>query len=323
MVDENPYETAPIIYLFSSSLSALAIFGYQERWKGILFTVFSFVLFMVSMFDPALYSPDKAHFYFISNFFIVLLVGALILVFYDRLAFESEKKIIQQNKALVKTNAELDRFVYSVSHDLRAPLASILGLINVYALAANEQEKDNLVQLMQGRVMKLDAFIQEILDYSRNARMALARENIMLEEFLNSQVEGLQFIAGTERIKIAVQVPPAFQVCSDPQRLKVIVNNLLSNSVRYADLQKTNPSIAIEAGAETDGWSIRVRDNGIGIKKEAQHKVFEMFYQATNHAEGSGLGLYIVKEAVQVLDGKINLQSTYGEGTEITVTFKH
>ncbi len=322
MIDENPYETAPFIYFIPSSLGALAIFGYQERWKGIGFTLLSFVLFMVALFIPEEYSPDNAHFYFISNFIIVLFIGALILVFYDQLSVESEKKITQQNKALVKTNAELDRFVYSVSHDLRAPLASILGLINVYSIARDEKEKDKMVELIQGRVTKLDTFIQDILDYSRNARMAINKENVMLEDFLNSQVEGLKYIDGAERIDIRVIAPPSLQVFTDPKRLKVAVNNLLTNAIRYADHNKQNPFISIEAREEKNGWSLRVSDNGVGIKKQYQHKVFDMFYQATQNSEGSGLGLYIVQEVVQLLDGKIDLQSTFGEGTSVTIYFQ-
>lgn len=323
LVDENPYETAPYIYFIPSSLGALAIFGYQERWKGILFTLLSFALFMIALFNPREYTPDNAHFYLISNFLIVLVIGALILIFYDRLAFESEKKIIQQNKELVKANAELDRFVYSASHDLRAPLASILGLINVYSIAKDESEKDRMVELMEGRIMKLDAFIQDILDYSRNARLALNKENIVVEDFLNSMVDGLRHLDRTERIEIRIQVPPALNVCTDPQRLRVISNNLFSNAIRYADLQKQNPFISLEVRVEKDGWCLRVSDNGIGIKKQSQDKVFQMFYQATQTSEGSGLGLYIVQEAVQLLGGKIDLESTHGEGTQITVHFPY
>ena len=265
---------------------------------------------------------SNAHFYFISNFLIVLFIGSLILVFYDQLAFASEKKIVEQNKALVKTNTELDRFVYSVSHDLRAPLASILGLINVYSISRDEKEKDKMVGLIQGRIMKLDEFIQDILDYSRNARMALNKENVLVEDFLHLQVEGLRYLEGIERIQTKVLAPPSFQVFTDPKRLKIIVNNLLTNSIRYADHQKQNPFITIEAREEKQGWSLRVSDNGVGIKTQFQHRVFEMFYQATQQAEGSGLGLYIVQEAVQLLDGRIELQSNYGEGTVITIYFQ-
>lgn len=323
LVDENPYETAPFIYFIPSSLGALAIFGYQERWKGILFTMLSFTLFMIALFNPDEYTPNHAHFYFVTNFLIVLIIGTLILVFYDHLAFESEKKIIQKNKELVKANAELDRFVYSASHDLRAPLASILGLINVYSIAKDENEKDQLVNLMKGRVNKLDDFIQDILDYSRNARLELNKKNIVLEEFLHTIVEGLRYFDTTERIDIKVQVPPAAMVYTDPQRLAVICNNLLTNSIRYADLNKPNPYISLEILVEKNGWRLRVSDNGIGIKKQSQDKVFQMFYQANQHPEGTGLGLYIVQEAVQLLGGKIDLQSSFGEGTTITVHFEY
>lgn len=321
LIDENPYETVPFIYFIPSSLGALAIFGYQERWKGLVFTLLSFILFMISMFKGNEFSPDKAHFYFISNFLLVFVIGVLILVFYDQLAFESEKKIIQQNKELTKANSELDRFVYSVSHDLRAPLTSILGLVNVYTISKEGKEKDKMVELIQGRVLKLDSFIRDILDYSRNARLALKKEKIHVEDFINSVVEGLRFLDGFERNRIELRVQEGFHVFTDPERLKVILNNLLTNSIRYSDPHKKDPFISIEVQQEKTGWSLCVRDNGVGIKPEFQGKVFEMFYQATQHPEGSGLGLYIVQEAVELLNGRISLTSEYGEGTRIMLYF--
>ena len=107
-----------------------------------------------------------------------------------------------------------------------------------------------MVGIIEGRVMRLDEFIQDILDYSRNARMALNKENVLVEDFLHLQVEGLRYLEGMERIHIKVLAPPSFQVFTDPKRLKIIVNNLLTNSIRYADHHKQNPFITIEAREE-------------------------------------------------------------------------
>src|SRR5262249_47972615 len=97
----------------------------------------------------------------------------------------AEEKIILQNHLLAKANKELDQFVYSVSHDLRAPLSSILGLANVFALSDDGAEKENIIRLIRERANTLDTFIREILDYSRNARTALKIQQVNIVDLVN------------------------------------------------------------------------------------------------------------------------------------------
>ena len=117
---------------------------------GIGFTILNYGL-LVSVLRPSNFSPDQVHFYFIVSFMITLLIGVLIIIFFDRLVIQSEKEILHKNTELTKINAELDRFVYSASHDLRAPLSSISGLIQLIERTRDPGETEQYLNLMKGR----------------------------------------------------------------------------------------------------------------------------------------------------------------------------
>lgn len=245
----------------------------------------------------------------------IVTVGSIIDIHERKLA---EEKILRQNELLAKANTELDQFVYSVSHDLRAPLSSILGLTNVYQLTDEPGEKESIVRFIRERANNLDGFIREILDYSRNSRTRLHCQPVNLLQVVNEVINGLTYMQGFDRMRMLVEIHAELQVSTDRDRVKVILSNLVSNAVKYSDAMKDS---FVSLHASTDGrhFMIQAKDNGIGIREEFHKQIFEMFFQAHDHARGSGLGLYIVKETVQKLNGSISLQSEYGVGTTFTI----
>jgi PAS domain S-box-containing protein len=232
---------------------------------------------------------------------------------------QAEEKLHTQNQLLLKTNQELDQFVYSVSHDLRAPLSSILGLTRIYELTQEQAEKDAIVKLISDRADTLDQFIREILDYSRNARMEVKSRDVRVATLIRDTVSGLQHMSGMDRISFTWELEEDVVVRTDADRLKVIVTNLISNAVKYSDTGK-NSFIHLSSRQEDHVWKFTVADNGIGIEPQHIPRVFEMFYQAHANSQGSGLGLYIVTEAIDRLGGKIKVESTYAVGTTFMVT---
>ena len=226
----------------------------------------------------------------------------------------AEEKILLQNSLLVKANRELDQFVYSVSHDLRAPLSSILGLTHVYEISDDPSEKTSIVKLIGDRANTLDNFIRDILDYSRNARTDLKIRNVKILPLIEEVLSGLQHMAGLDRVKVEINIPNDLEVITDRERICVIVANMITNSVKYSDKEKSS-FISICSSIENGRWLLSVEDNGVGIETAHQHRIFEMFYQAHEHAQGSGLGLYIATEAVQRLGGSISVQSEVGKGS--------
>ncbi|MFC2124775.1 MASE1 domain-containing protein [Bacteroidota bacterium] len=230
---------------------------------------------------------------------------------------KAEDSLKITNRQLRKANVELDNFVYKVSHDLRAPIASVLGLVN---LAHQEKDKKMIqeyIDLIKSSAQQQDIFIKDILDLSRNSRVMVERQKISFNRLINDTFEQLKYSSNGHKIDKKVNISGQNAFYSDERRLKVILNNIISNSIRYANGK--DPVVSIDVSVDNRSAKISVEDNGVGIEKKHQNKIFDMFYRATDDNAGSGLGLYIVKESVEKLNGYINLESEPGRGTIISL----
>jgi signal transduction histidine kinase len=234
---------------------------------------------------------------------------------------DAKDALLHQNEELTKINKELDSFVYSVSHNLKAPLMSVLGLLN---LAKMEDEKLGnafavYLQMMEKSIHKLDETLKEILDYSRNARKELCVEPIDIRRIINDNLEKMQYMPGANLIEKTVDIECGGEFYSDPYRLSVILNNLISNAIKYSDPNKETPFLKIDVSFSDNKMLLVFEDNGIGIDEAYVSRVFDMFFRATMQKEGAGLGLYIVKETVDKLQGHIDVVSRQGKGTRFTI----
>ena len=239
----------------------------------------------------------------------------------DRLA--AELALRHQNEELVKINRELDGFVYSVSHNLRAPLSSVLGLLN---LAKEEGQvtsgpMQSYLSMMEKSIIKLDDTIKEILNYSRNARLELTREEVNLEELIKECIEKFSFHEGFDQLSILMECSDNKIACwSDRYRLSMVLVNLLSNAIKYRDPLKAQSLVRIKTTINDERISIVFQDNGIGISNELLGRVFDMFYRGTTKSKGAGLGLFIVKETIQKLRGTIQVSSSLGNGATFEIS---
>ena len=248
--------------------------------------------------------------------FYVLCIGLSLIIFYAAYkwrVFRVEKR----NLELHKLNNELDRFVYSTSHDLRAPLASILGLINLARL--EEKNKDQYLTLIEKSVNKLDEFISEIIDYSRNARLEVKPEAIDFQSMINSILEDLEYLEENVTLKKNISISNSGIFLSDKTRIRIILSNLISNSIKYHNNRQANPYITISVTYTPQEAIISVTDNGLGIREDQHENIFKMFHRGSEQSKGSGLGLYIVKETLAKLGGSIAVKSKLGEGSTFEV----
>lgn len=234
---------------------------------------------------------------------------------------KAERTLRKQNEELIKINKELDSFVYSVSHNLRAPLMSVLGLINLVQLENKnaDQSLHDYFEMMQQSIHKLDDTLKEILDYSRNARSALTISEVDVRKMVLESFDKMKYMEGSEDIVKSVKIEEDVAFYTDPYRLSVIINNLVSNAIKYRDIHKKDHELVVEAMFSDTDLILNFRDNGIGISPEYLPRIFEMFFRATERSEGAGLGLYIVKETVDKLHGTITVDSVMGEGTTFKV----
>lgn len=237
---------------------------------------------------------------------------------------KTELSLRLKNEELTKINQELDSFVYSVSHNLRAPLMSVLGLLNLANKDSHKRDAvyDHYFKMMEDSVRKLDETLKEILEYSRNARVELAFNVVDFEGIINDSIQRLQYMEGFDRIRFDIDVlGKGNKFLSDTYRLSVLVSNLLSNAIKYRDPSKDMSHILIHVDiSNSHGATLRFEDNGIGIHTDQLNNIFRMFYRATDRSDGAGLGLYIVQEVVEKLNGSIDVSSSLGKGTIFSVT---
>jgi signal transduction histidine kinase len=231
---------------------------------------------------------------------------------------EKEERIVFQNTALKKANFELDNFVYRVSHDLRAPILSSLGLTEISLGLDPKDEVHDLLKKQLKSLNKLDKFIKDILNYSRNTRLDVQKSQLDFGAFIREIID--QHNSTEHAIEVRVLVAEEMVMFTDETRLTMVFNNLVSNAFKFAAPYKENSFIEITGTFSSTEATFTVRDNGIGIKQEYLGDIFGMFFRATDTNYGSGLGLYITKEAVEKLGGQITVESEYGEGTTFTVT---
>jgi PAS domain S-box-containing protein len=229
---------------------------------------------------------------------------------------EQQDALENSNNELRKSNLELDKFVYSVSHDLRAPLLSMQGIVGIIAEETKEEMTSEHINMLNGSIHRLDNFIEEILDYSRNARSGLKSDVIDFNELLNNITNDLKFIRSENRqVSIQLDIKSTGTFCTDKGRLSVVLNNLISNGIHYQDPKKENPYVNVRIQSGDKQAIIEIEDNGIGIKEEYLGKIFDMFYRVSASSTGSGLGLYIVKETVDKMHGQISVSSCPSTGT--------
>lgn len=222
---------------------------------------------------------------------------------------------------LINRTYELDKFIYSASHDLKAPLNSIMGLVSILRMEELEASSSGYVDLISRCTQKLDSHIRSLAEFSHNQNLVVAGAPIILYDLLEGIWEDFYGMEGIDRIDFRLEVPRGMVIHSDPVRMKIVLKQLLSNGVKY---QKTNPPdswIHVQAKVEGDELQIRISDNGIGIENDQLEQIFGLFYRATNQGFGSGLGLYVALQTIQKIGGSLTCQSELGHGSSFFANF--
>ncbi len=236
---------------------------------------------------------------------------------------EQEETLRKKNEELTKINKELDSFVYSVSHNLRSPLSSVLGLVNVALLDDQKSTEmvDSYFEMIGRNISRLDATLREILHYSRNARSEVEFSEINLEQLIRQSFAEMKYLEVHREIEKQIDIQnKEVPFYSDVYRLSVILSNLISNAIKYYDESKGKNLIRVSATITSASAVIHIHDNGIGIHPDYMSEIFNMFYRATEKNQGEGLGLYIVKEMLERLHATVSVTSTVNLATDITLT---
>jgi len=239
-----------------------------------------------------------------------------------RVRKEQEVALEKKNVDLVKINNELDSFVYNISHNLRAPLASVIGLVNIAKLDPDKSEEaaENYFDLMGKSTLRLDDTLKEILAYAQNLRTEVELSIVDLKKLVDESFDRLKNLTGFPGIKMQFDINSDTPLYSDGYRLSVILDNLFSNSIKYKDNRKSSQLIGIKASITSTCAIINIHDNGVGIHPDYLPNVTNMFFRGNEKSDGAGLGLYVVNEVIRKLKGTMVITSAYGEWTNVEVT---
>jgi PAS domain S-box-containing protein len=230
-------------------------------------------------------------------------------------SFENVIKRKMAEQELKTRNLELNNFVYKVSHDLRAPLSSIKGLIHLSKL---EKGTDEYIARIEESVEKLDGFIRNVLSHSRNLNTVPIRDKINFKKKIGQCFHELDYLPGSNSIKKIIKIDNT-PFYNDSVRIFEVFRNLISNSIKYRDNEKSEQFVRIEITVNDKSAFIILEDNGIGISSEHLSRIFDMFYRAHEISDGSGIGLYIVNQAVNKLNGTIAVSSKKDIGTRFEI----
>ncbi len=244
-----------------------------------------------------------------------------------RTAIEEGNKFYITNSLLASKNKELElaydelgKFAYSVTHDLRGPLLSVIGALDMAKSIDNISELRELLGMMDDAVKKLDEFIKSTHEYYNLKRGELIFEQIDFNNILSDTAAMFRIAGRMENIRFTDKVIQNATFVSDTISIKIILNNLFSNAFKFQRKKAADKFVDVSIEVINNKAIIIVKDNGIGIHDSHINNIFTMFYRATSEEPGSGFGLYNVKDALNKLKGSIEVSSVVNEGTTFKVT---
>jgi signal transduction histidine kinase len=222
-----------------------------------------------------------------------------------------------QTKIIEDKNAELDSFFYRISHDIKGPIASLLGLSFLAKREIKDERALEYISKQHQQTERLNTIITGLIKLTKLNHHELPIEKIDFDQMIGDCILSFSNLPNFEHVAFKREVDPDITFFSEWNLLNAIIQNLIENAIKYA--RHDSPYVHIIVRKESRFVVIEVTDNGQGIPHEHHSRIFEIFYRATQHATGSGLGLYILKRSVDKLNGTIDIKSEVGVGSTFTV----
>lgn len=219
---------------------------------------------------------------------------------------------------LERTNDELNRFVYSTSHDMRSPLASVMGVLSLAKMEGSVTDPNGYMDMIESCVKRMDFFIIKVIEYYKSVRVEETLEVIDLKALSQNSIEMCRLQNTAIDFQLHVSQPCEFK--SDYFRISLIINNLISNAVKYQKPGEAHPAVKIDISVDEEQAHILIEDNGVGIIEDHVNNIFKMFFRSNFTVTGLGIGLYIVKEALVKILGTISVESQHGVGTSFRLS---
>lgn len=240
-----------------------------------------------------------------------------------------ELLVEQRTNKLTEVISTNGKFLSIIAHDLRSPFSSIIGILEIIKLSLKEFNKDEIeeyVDIVYNSANNTLILLDNLLEWavSQNKEKNFKPVKINLYELLREEIENLKTLAGQKQIVISHSIEPGLNVTADLQMVKTILRNLISNAIKYTNI---NGEITINASELKKYVEVTVKDNGIGMSAEDQRKLFQIdtFHSTpgTHDEKGTGLGLLLCKEFVEMHGGNIHIESEPGRGSRFAFTLPH
>ncbi|HXA02487.1 MAG TPA: hybrid sensor histidine kinase/response regulator [Cytophagaceae bacterium] len=231
---------------------------------------------------------------------------------------EKEKRKEAEEKLRIKVE-ELKKVIYSTSHDLKAPIVNIEGIINLFLETKNPsiEESQSYINLIQHEVKKLDSIILNLSSINFIYEDKVEGSVINLDDLFKELKKTLSLMAGYDEIKFNLNINQKGIFFGDHRLLLSVFYNLIQNAIVFSDKNKSERAINCTINSTDSSMEVLIEDNGIGIEDKIQEKIFTMFYRGNSFSKGAGLGLFIVKTIVDKLHGVIKVESQVKTGTKI------
>lgn len=231
----------------------------------------------------------------------------------ERLESEAKSQI-EYNKIIEEKNNELDSFFYRISHDLKGPIASILGLQQLVKHENFSVEAMAYFNMYHEQFSRINMIVTDLINLTELNNYHESKSLIDFKALVNSCIGSLSYLENYNRVKFIINIEKKMHFISERVIINAILQNLIENAVKYMkpDIEGV---VNINIKKEESSLLISIQDNGLGIPEKYHEKIFSMFFRATNKSQGTGLGLYILKRAVERIKGTVTLQSEEGVGS--------
>lgn len=225
---------------------------------------------------------------------------------------------------LLKAQSAIEQFLYSCSHSLRAPLKSISGLVNLLRWRGDESlpafDSNILLGSIDQSVFKMEALLNDMNNFLSHLQNQIEIEPVPIKGLISEVVDQLTREIVNAKLDVTTDIRQTSALYADTNRLSIVLTNVLSNALNFADDTKSSNKICIRVKISRSNVSIIIADNGIGISQVALPQVFNLFFRGSQKSKGAGVGLYVVKEMVTELGGDVTIKSTDGLGTVMLVS---
>jgi signal transduction histidine kinase len=223
-----------------------------------------------------------------------------------------------RSEIIERKNAELDSFFYRVSHDLRGPISSLIGLHNLVKHEVTDPTARQYFDMYQSQIMRINSIVLDLINLTRMNNAEENKVRINFHSLLDECINAHQYLDNFSQIRFVKEVDPRIEFSSEWAIVNTILQNLIENAIKYAQIGN-DPFVKISITKSDKELHIQVADNGMGIDPVFQSQVFNMFFRANDRIQGTGLGLYILKRAVERLQGTVTFESQLFVGTVFNV----